>query len=1656
MEGIEPKDTNQIVSSLNKYSYGGCISALALDSSRIKVTFSYPADASEIEVYRDGLKVLTTHNSATNFFIDTGLEEGETYNYICIAKINDTFTEGANDVTETTAIITPPQFLGITSATALSPTSVYLTWAPSSGGSKVKYYKIFSAMDKSLDFNLQHRTTSPEATYSITLTGLADDMPYEFGVRACNASDVCDGNVNVKSLITADSGSPSTSGPSSFNIENSVVSIQAPWVEENGAIAKRELYRATSIGGMYTKIKTIDVSAVSNLGEPSLYILDNTALENTTYYYKVYDVDPSGNSNYASAIITVPVGDLSAPPFTTGLNSISHGLNKENNIDLTFTAIDHQPNNINGAANYLLFRTFSDGGIPSDPCSSNNLIKTISATPYNSGDIGIINELGISRRTYSYCLKANDNALNISNTTTTRTITMKDLTPPSFDGVQDLVFNSGASRFEVVWNSSSSADIKYYRVKIWKNLDPNIESVSTIDASALHFNINHTSNPNGYNFDTGTFSYNDGDTVYTLVDACDNAYPNYNTSDNCTSYSYSAAKFRTLSDNTPPPIVALLSVVNDGEARLKVTWGNPPANDWSDYERFKIYDISSGTKLLLEDCVCPSGAGCSPTINSCTISGAINQIKAKHSYKIVVAPADQYGNEAYSLANIATLDSVDIPITTIDLTKPNFTSNLTLQSIIGNNATISWDPAFDNQSQVEPGNVIRYYVYRKFGSFFNDSNNPENDGLLLNVGGTTLTSFVDDTSSWNPGVLMYYTICSEDSSGNRLCNGNVSGSIDDNVKPTISLRIDDTINSGMFQLKGLIEDNSDPQSSISVRVYRKFSNDSIDVATATDSLVASVLASDSVFDSFTLPISSNHYVHYFVTAQDTAAIPNQQSATLTYKIREPNIGAAQSENVTEDILYHFSINTASASPGNSSTITYELVSAPTNGVLSDCLGLGSTTNTDLSCSYITNPDFVGTDSLEYKACQNGICTELAQTVTFLIANSNDIARATDDSLYVYANNTVQNLDVLNNDYDPDGASFTINPVSGTTTMGRPFNCSATMCTYTGSTSDIQGVDSFTYTLSSGNSATVYIYKYHADAWIGGEATGDWTNFKNWCGPHQPGGNGLVPPCNRLSSAGYPNSLTKKVSFLPGCITCEPIINTTINVQNIHMYKGFNGTLLQNDSLIIQELTWSEDLPGLYIEEGSTFTATLDPAKQLQIRGYLHIGGVFNSTPGDLFIHAYNNNTYRESLIFVLTSTGVFNHNNGTVTLAGNRISTYKIVSYKDLEFYNLKFSNSVAEAVNKDTAYSVENFNSSKVKILNDFHFNNSGYNSGVIYLEGDMYVGALNYALSADDLAGVNSYSALLWNNPANLYRNLFTGIVQFVGSTDQYLYGQANKVAPTIEINKSSGKLYTVGDTSLTRLKLSQGELVVESGKKLGFYGKNQDHTYDCLGGVTQPIVNSGGGIIMDSTNDLILGWNTGTTNAQCDPEYTFGQDMSVKDLIITGTRGFDSTKWEDYYRTDIMLGGNTFNVYGNFIQDIGVLTSGVLNIYGDFYFNMTGDRVAERSQRNLVLNFKADSTIYTRNNYNTTANNNINSGTTIIESHVMIDNITNTTPIYLTNVTLADNSSASLTLDNDLDLGIISSFFLPANATLNKNGMNLTPIGAAVITTLGNVNN
>jgi hypothetical protein len=849
--------------------FEGCLKGEARGADRVRIQFAWPEEEFEtFKIYRNGTQVFATRDKGVTEYMDVGLQEGEVYQYSCVATFKDLTLTGNTKLTVGTLTSNAPTFKGIRTVEITSAHTAMVRWGVSTGVPTHRF-KVYANPGTKVNWEADPITSIGGDTMEVELQNLGDDLPYAFGVRACSIKGVCDTNDLALLASTRDDGPPKTTGASALTVRDGGLVITAPWTPSMGGVAKRFVYIkkdgpvSTQLTD-YVNAMTVPVTTAGNVPTQLTY---TNITDNTTYHVIVRDQDPGGATNMVTTARTIFSGDTSAPNFP-GMTSLVSGSSgqEETTLRARFTALNVESDaDKYGTWEYLAYVQTGGG----NACSLTSIHQIFPASAFTATQEGEAVITGLApKTTYAVCLKARDKAGNISATTLALNRSTLDMTAPTFDGVQTVTFDKESGKLALTWSPSTAADIYEYQVQIWKsNPDPTQVPVTLLK-------LPESTARNGISLSKSTINLNSGEDIYILVNACDNGGSIAGGTQNCSALD--VPKTLTLPDIEPPPgflgIAAEPDLTTPVEGTINVAWIAP--NDWTDYKGFKVYLVDPNTNLLLDspvwDCPC-SAQSCPVPLLSCPITG-LNPFR---SYTFHVRAYDAAGN-------VTQLDPF-VSATrkrTSDTTSPVFASQLT--AVYGNASTeLTWSLATDNQYALEPGAVINYEVWRKTGSTFSTPTNPTTADATL-VQRTQDRRWTDPGTDYASGQTYFYEVCAVDGTGNRTCDGNVKSiTTPDLVPPVItSFTSDKTDTTWNWTLSWTASDNATAAGSIFYRIYQKISSNPLDKATTSDPVLAAQGGTTSKAN-LQGPINTDTYIHYLLEAQDSDSNKTTKHLTLS-------------------------------------------------------------------------------------------------------------------------------------------------------------------------------------------------------------------------------------------------------------------------------------------------------------------------------------------------------------------------------------------------------------------------------------------------------------------------------------------------------------------------------------------------------------------------------------------------------------------------------------------------------------------------------------------------------------------------------------------------------------------------------------------------------
>ncbi|MEM3065674.1 MAG: fibronectin type III domain-containing protein [Candidatus Nitrosotenuis sp.] len=269
--------------------------------------------------------VSNTQSTATSFS-HTGLTTGTTYYYRLYA-INSAGTGQASESSATPKETTSPAL----TATAVSPTSITLSWVPPSQTYKqsIVGYRIEEKIGQDDFRTVVDNTNSPSTTY--TVTGLTTDKTYTYVVSALftlGASPTSN-EASATPLTTSTAPPPSqpaASPPSAptnlVAAAGSATSISLSWSAPSNNGGSPVVGYKIEVRNGTSPYQTL-VSSTQN--STTKYTHTNLKTD-TTYYYRVYAINSAGLSAASAEASATPKATASPPPPTTKPPSAPVGL----------------------------------------------------------------------------------------------------------------------------------------------------------------------------------------------------------------------------------------------------------------------------------------------------------------------------------------------------------------------------------------------------------------------------------------------------------------------------------------------------------------------------------------------------------------------------------------------------------------------------------------------------------------------------------------------------------------------------------------------------------------------------------------------------------------------------------------------------------------------------------------------------------------------------------------------------------------------------------------------------------------------------------------------------------------------------------------------------------------------------------------------------------------------------------------------------------------------------------------------------------------------------------------------------------------------------------------------------------------------------------
>ncbi|WP_412471514.1 tandem-95 repeat protein [Halobacteriovorax sp. RT-1-4] len=237
--------------------------------------------------------------------------------------------------------------------------------------------------------------------------------------------------------------------------------------------------------------------------------------------------------------------------------------------------------------------------------------------------------------------------------------------------------------------------------------------------------------------------------------------------------------------------------------------------------------------------------------------------------------------------------------------------------------------------------------------------------------------------------------------------------VDSPTEATVTINITAVNDAPVLVATQSVLTNEDTLINFDLNAATDIENDALTYTIVSTTASGSLVCDQGSSRSCTYTPSTNFNGQTTFTYKASDATADSNTATVTIDVNSINdapVMAANQSYSTDDNT-PLSITLSNATDVDGDSLTYKIVSLPTNGVLSDCITTGSY-GTDLTCTYTSNVNFNGTDSFTFIA--NDSTTDALSTATVSITVSDKTPSAPPSialSSALYTSSTSNNLTV---------------------------------------------------------------------------------------------------------------------------------------------------------------------------------------------------------------------------------------------------------------------------------------------------------------------------------------------------------------------------------------------------------------------------------------------------------------------------------------------------------------------------------------------------------------------------------------------------------------------------------------------------------------------
>jgi fibronectin type 3 domain-containing protein len=303
-------------------------------SGQVTLTWTAPAGAATFNVYRsttsggEGTVPIATGISG-NVFIDTGLTNGQTYEYLVTAVDSGGESAPSAETSATplpsTAVAPPPGKVSVTAG----DTGATLNWIAAAGATS---YNVYRGTASGGEVLIKAGLTSP----TFVDTGLTNGTPYFYEVSSVNS--LGEGSLSAEASVTPHTLPPPT--PINVVATPGDGTVSLTWSAASDA-QSYDIYRSTDEG---------DESLYAQ-GVVGTSFVDDKVSDGTTYFYEVSAANGVGQSNLSIEVSATPLPPLPTAPSSlvaVGINDAQIQLQwQESSTTVTSLEVDRSTDGVN-------------------------------------------------------------------------------------------------------------------------------------------------------------------------------------------------------------------------------------------------------------------------------------------------------------------------------------------------------------------------------------------------------------------------------------------------------------------------------------------------------------------------------------------------------------------------------------------------------------------------------------------------------------------------------------------------------------------------------------------------------------------------------------------------------------------------------------------------------------------------------------------------------------------------------------------------------------------------------------------------------------------------------------------------------------------------------------------------------------------------------------------------------------------------------------------------------------------------------------------------------------------------------------------------------------------------------------------------------------